>query len=100
MSDPIELVPHRLQGHYCRICGQSFPEKNLDGTTPHAQVWQHQIREHGGSLDTYVSCSRNCTDREQSEERRLGKRLYGTYVPLTAPPLGRRYEDVMKHEDE
>lgn len=100
MSDPIELIPHRYQPHFCRKCGHYFREKNLDGTTPHAQVWQHRIHLHGGDIREYVSCSRNCTDREQSEERRIGKRLYGAYVPLTAPPLGRRYEDVMQHEDE
>lgn len=100
MSDPMELIPHRYQQHWCRTCGQSFPEKDENGASPHALVWVHRIREHEESMEQYVSCSRYCDNRAQSEEQRSGKRLYGAHVPHTAPPLGRRYEDVMKHEDE
>lgn len=77
MTTPIELVPHRLQKHYCRICGEEFPEtRNNQEKSPHAAVIVHTWGQHSPD-EPYVSCSRYCPYREQSEEREAGKRIYG-----------------------
>ena len=79
-------LPHRLQGHYCRTCGDYFAATDTNNASPHAQVWQHMFREHRDtSLKEYYSCSRYCKEREQPEEIMRGRRLYGFQIAKPSP---------------
>lgn len=99
MSD----LPARMQTHYCRDCGQKFLEEiHQNKPSPHSQVWLHRQRVHELPFADYVSCSRYCEYREQSEEALLGRRMYGKGVPHPSGeiPAMMSYEELFPSEKE
>lgn len=88
------LLAYREEPHYCRECGQDFPIRDTNGSTPHAQVWMHTIRQHDSSARDYQSCSRNCVHRAQPEEIQADVRLYGKGI--SPPPKGPEYTEKLR----
>jgi hypothetical protein len=79
----VDQIPHRDQPHYCRECGARF-ERAPDiwrQQSAHGEEYFHELRQHPDIVDrVYVRCSRSCEKREQYEEAKARRRLYGKGV--------------------
>ena len=91
----ISNLVYREEPHYCRECGQHFPIRDRNDSTPHTQVWVHLFQEHDqDDTQEYTPCSRNCTHRAQPEEIQAEVRLYGKGIP--PPPKGLNYTEKLR----
>lgn len=76
-----EQIPYRDQPHYCRECGARFEKNPNSVQSMHAAEYFHEQREHPESAPPWIErCSRYCEQREQFEEAKAGRRLYGKGV--------------------
>ena len=98
-------MPHyesRNEAHFCRECGERFEYFSLNHPSPHARTWVHALEKHDRTTH-YEPCSRNCTDREQHEEKRAGRMLYGqgakrpAYTSSERPAYDAIYPDKDEH---
>lgn len=90
--------PDRFMRHYCRIC-DFFADAVPNGQTPspHTLTVMHCRTAHAFT-GTQNTCSRRCAEREQPEEKKQKRRIYGPGAVALIPL--RRYELLFPEDDQ
>jgi len=87
------MTSPRHEKHHCRHCTFSVGPTTPPVAPAHTHIVVHVPTMHPGQTPPGITCGKQCSSREQAEERRRGGKLYGPgSLPPEQPLL--RYEDA------